>query len=73
LIPLSRVAEFKTHKITLGILKQAKELSIPSLWLQPGTTDDEVIRWIEENQMEDRVVYGGPCVLVLGDGIRSNL
>jgi predicted CoA-binding protein len=54
-------------------LKQAKELSIAALWLQPGAEDENVIQWIQENDMEDRVVYGGPCVLVLGDGIRSNL
>ncbi|SJL07486.1 uncharacterized protein ARMOST_10836 [Armillaria ostoyae] len=59
--------------ITLGILKEAKELSVPALWLQPGAEDAAVVEYIKENGLADRVIYGGPCILVEGDGIRSQL
>ncbi|KAK0244243.1 NAD-P-binding protein [Armillaria nabsnona] len=59
--------------ITLGILKEAKELSVPALWLQPGAEDAAVVEYIKENGLADHVIYGGPCILVEGDGIRSQL
>jgi len=59
--------------ITLGILKKAKELNVRSLWLQPGVVDDTVVDYIKENGLEDSAVYGGPCILVLGDDIRKSL
>ncbi|KAF9023967.1 NAD-P-binding protein [Hymenopellis radicata] len=60
-------------KITLGLLQEAKELDIPALWLQPGAEDAAVIEYIKENGLEERVIYGGPCILVEGDNIRSQL
>ncbi|KAK1232344.1 hypothetical protein PQX77_004507 [Marasmius sp. AFHP31] len=57
--------------VTLGILKQVKQLSIPYVWLQPGAEDAEVVQFIKENGMENAVIYGGPCVLRDGDGIRN--
>ncbi|KAH9948624.1 NAD-P-binding protein [Amylocystis lapponica] len=60
-------------KITLGVLEQAKAASTPALWLQPGTVDDTVIAYIKENALEDKVIYGGPCILVSGDGILKSL
>ncbi|KAJ3513913.1 hypothetical protein NLJ89_g2687 [Agrocybe chaxingu] len=59
-------------KVTLGILQQAKELDVPALWLQPGAEDEAVVEYIKEN-LADRVIYGGPCILVQGDDIRSSL
>jgi len=58
-------------KITLDILKKAKELNVPALWIQPGAADPVVIRYIKENDMADKVVYGGACVLTEGDGFRT--
>ncbi|KDQ55693.1 hypothetical protein JAAARDRAFT_37108 [Jaapia argillacea MUCL 33604] len=55
-------------KITLGILEQAKALSIPTLWLQPGAEDETVTAYIHDN-LSDRVIYGGPCILRDGDGL----
>jgi len=55
--------------VTLGILKEAKELGVPALWLQPGAEDDAVRSYVVEAGLEDRVILGGPCVLVLGDGL----
>ncbi|KAI0338294.1 NAD-P-binding protein [Trametopsis cervina] len=60
-------------KITLGILEQAKALDIPALWLQPGAEDDAVIQYIKDNGLSEKVIYGGPCILVEGDGIIRSL
>ncbi|TCD64840.1 hypothetical protein EIP91_003588 [Steccherinum ochraceum] len=60
-------------KITLGLLEQAKALSIPALWLQPGAEDSSVIQYITDNGLENKVIYGGPCILVEGDDIIKSL
>ncbi|KAK7044167.1 hypothetical protein VNI00_007887 [Paramarasmius palmivorus] len=57
--------------ITLEVLKKAKDLSVPSIWLQPGAEDANVVQFIKDNGLENRVVYGGPCILVEGDDLRS--
>jgi len=59
--------------VTLGILEQAKNLSVPALWLQPGAEDETVIQYIKDNELENRVIYGGPCLLVEGDGVKQSL
>ncbi|KAF8977625.1 CoA-binding protein [Cyathus striatus] len=60
-------------KVTLSILEQAKDLSIPAIWIQPGAEDDVVIDYIKQNGLSERVIYGGACLLVEGDDIvRSN-
>ena len=61
------------YQITLGILEKAKELNVPAMWLQPGAEDDAVVSYIKENGLEDKVIYGGPCILVEGDGIIRSL
>ncbi|KAI5119858.1 hypothetical protein M0805_000692 [Coniferiporia weirii] len=60
-------------KATLGILKTAKELGVPTLWLQPGAEDDSVRAYIEEAGLQDHVILGGPCILVEGDDIITSL
>ncbi|KAJ7162110.1 NAD-P-binding protein [Mycena filopes] len=60
-------------KVTLSILQAALPLGVPAVWIQPGAADESVVEWVKENGMEDRVIYGGPCILVEGDGIRSML
>ncbi|KAI0665976.1 NAD-P-binding protein [Trametes maxima] len=60
-------------KVTLGVLEQAKALGVPALWLQPGAEDEAVIAYVKENGLEDKVIYGGPCILVEGDGIIQSL
>ena len=57
----------------MGILEKAKELNVPAMWLQPGAEDDAVVSYIKENGLEDKVIYGGPCILVEGDGIIRSL
>ncbi|KAF7294758.1 NAD(P)-binding protein [Mycena indigotica] len=46
---------------------------LSALWLQPGAADEAVTEWIKEKGMEDRVIFGGPCILVEGDGVRALL
>lgn len=60
--------------ITLDVLKLAKEIGIPSVWLQPGTFDDEVIKFAQAEPAFSALVYGpggrgssGWCVLVDGE------
>ncbi|KAI9437687.1 NAD-P-binding protein [Lactarius indigo] len=60
-------------KVTLDLLEQAKKLNIPALWLQPGAEDEDVKNFIRANGLEDKVLYGGPCILVEGDGVRKSL
>ncbi|EMD33784.1 hypothetical protein CERSUDRAFT_56617 [Gelatoporia subvermispora B] len=60
-------------KITLGILEQAKALGVPAVWLQPGAEDETVVSYIKENGLEEKAIYGGPCILVEGDGIIQSL
>ncbi|KAF9452781.1 NAD(P)-binding protein [Macrolepiota fuliginosa MF-IS2] len=60
-------------KVTLSVLKEAKELGVPTLWIQPGAEDAAVVEFIKDNDLEERVIYGGPCLLVEGDRIKSLL
>ncbi|KAH7339977.1 NAD-P-binding protein [Rhizoctonia solani] len=60
-------------KVTLAVLKEGKELGVPAFWIQPGAEDDEVRKYVTEAGLSDKVVLGGPCVLVSGDAIRKSL
>ncbi len=60
--------------VTLELLKEAKGLGIPAVWLQPGTYDDAVIKFARAEGAFKSVVYGeggrgseGWCVLVDGE------
>ncbi|KAF9462448.1 CoA binding domain-containing protein [Collybia nuda] len=55
--------------ITLSLLKQARSMSVFSIWIQPGACDFSVIRYIEENDLYEKVIWGGPCILKEGDEI----
>jgi predicted CoA-binding protein len=59
--------------ISIGVLKKAKELGFPSVWLQPDTFDDEVLKFAKDEGGFDAVVAGeggrgseGWCVLMDG-------
>jgi len=60
-------------KVTLEVLKAAKELNVPAVWCQPGTTDETCETFIKEKEMSEKVIFGGPCVLVIGDEILASL
>lgn len=42
-----------------------------SVWLQPGAESDEIEAFIKEHNLSDRIVLGGPCVLLHGDEARQ--
>ena len=48
-------------------------MSVPALWLQPGAEDEAVISYIKDNGLSDKVIYGGPCILVEGDNVIKSL
>jgi predicted CoA-binding protein len=60
---------------TLKVLQEARELGVPAVWMQPGTYDDEVLKYArEDGAFPGGVVVGeggrghdGWCVLVDGD------
>lgn len=59
--------------ITMKLLKEAKEVGVKAVWLQPGTFDDEVMRYAK-SAFPGAVVGGnggggseGWCVLVDGE------
>ncbi|KAK7427447.1 hypothetical protein QQZ08_006053 [Neonectria magnoliae] len=59
---------------TLKVLQEAKRLGIPSVWLQPGSFDEEVIKFANEEGAFEAVVAGdggrgneGWCILVDGE------
>lgn len=60
-------------QVTLDVLKAANELNIPAVWCQPGTTDAACETYIKESGMSEKVIFGGPCILVIGDEIRASL
>ena len=62
---------FLTSKpqVTLGLLDEFKKLEMKAAWIQPGAADETVSKFIVDNGLEGRVVWGGPCILVLGDGL----
>ncbi|KAI1330900.1 CoA binding domain-containing protein [Xylariaceae sp. FL0255] len=62
--------------ITLNVLKEAKRVGIPAVWLQPGTFDEEVMKYAngENDGYTGHVIAGeggaggeGWCVLVDGE------
>ncbi|KAG8758754.1 hypothetical protein FRC14_007469 [Serendipita sp. 396] len=59
-------------QVTIGALSKVLELNIPAVWIQPGAADDAVAEYIRENNLVDKVVYGGPCILVLGEQLLAN-
>ncbi|KAI3332415.1 NAD(P)-binding protein [Xylariaceae sp. AK1471] len=67
-----------THPaITIEVLKEAKRVGIPAVWLQPGTFDDEVLKFAHGKDADGyagEVIAGeggvggeGWCVLVDGE------
>jgi predicted CoA-binding protein len=55
----------------LAALQQVKALGIPAVWIQPGAADEAVAKYVKDN-LPDKVVYGGPCILVLGAGLLTS-
>lgn len=65
--PKDTAVSIITHPaITIDVLKEANKIGIPSIWLQPGTFDDEVIKFAKADGAFESVVYG------FGDGVRGS-
>jgi len=61
-------------KVTLSILQAAQSLEVPALWLQPGAEDADVRTYVQETPgLADKVILGGPCILVQGDGVIKSM
>ncbi|KZO95657.1 NAD-P-binding protein [Calocera viscosa TUFC12733] len=56
-------------KVTLAVLKEAKELGIHAVWIQPGASDEACAEYIKAEGLEDKVIYGGPCILRDGESV----
>ncbi|KDN45958.1 NAD-P-binding protein [Tilletiaria anomala UBC 951] len=57
-------------KVTLPIVQKAlQEYHFPTVWLQPGAESPEFLDWLrsQDQATQDRVIVGGPCILVQGD------
>ncbi|KAI1775096.1 NAD(P)-binding protein [Hypoxylon cercidicola] len=52
--------------VTLNVLKEAKKLNIPAVWLQPGTWDEAVIKFARGEESDGDSGYEG--AVVAGDG-----
>jgi hypothetical protein len=39
------------------------------VWFQPGAESPEIAQFVEERGLENKVVFGGLCILVKGDGV----
>lgn len=73
--PKETAVSIITHPaITIDVLKEANKIGIPSIWLQPGTWDDDVLKFAKADGAFESVVFGpggrgsaGWCVLVDGE------
>ncbi|KAI8143457.1 CoA-binding protein [Fennellomyces sp. T-0311] len=57
-------------KVTLEVLKKAKELGIEKIWLQPGAEDKAVLDYANEAGLD--IIAGGPCILVTGGSLLTH-
>lgn len=74
----SKEAELKALWLQVGL--KCHTLSVylftkhVTLDMQPGAEDRDVVDYINSNEwLKERTVYGGPCVLVLGDKLRKDV
>ncbi|KAF9301179.1 hypothetical protein BGZ74_007019 [Mortierella antarctica] len=50
--------------VTKSVLEEAHKNGITSVWLQPDVDSPEAIAFAKEKGI--KLIYGGPCVLVIG-------
>ena len=73
--PQETAVSIITHPgITIDVLREAKKVGVPSIWMQPGTFDDDVLNFALADGTFESVVFGpggagseGWCVLVDGE------
>ncbi|KAI9490409.1 CoA-binding protein [Zychaea mexicana] len=66
----SAISIITPPKVTLQVLKQAKELGIEKIWLQPGAEDKDVMDYAREAGLD--IIAGGPCILVQGPSLMTH-
>ncbi|SPO21969.1 uncharacterized protein UTRI_01957_B [Ustilago trichophora] len=56
-------------KISLAVVQKGlQDQGVSTFWLQPGAEDADLISWVKSqpDSVQNRVIYGGPCILVSG-------
>lgn len=56
-------------KVSLAVVKSGlQDQGVSTFWLQPGAEDADLVSWVKSqpDSIQDRVIYGGPCILVSG-------
>lgn len=43
-----------------------------AVWFQPGAESEEIRAYVAKRNLHDKVVLGGPCILVLGDRLLAD-
>ncbi|RUS23560.1 NAD(P)-binding protein [Jimgerdemannia flammicorona] len=56
---------------TLGVLKEAHQVRVPYVWLQPGAQSEEALTYAREVGL--KIIFGGPCILADGDKVLEHL
>lgn len=60
--PVDCVVTVVPPAATRQVVADAVELSIPAVWMQPGSEDEAAVRLAEDRGLI--AVYGGPCIMV---------
>ena len=56
-------------EVTFEIVRQAGQLGIRNMWMQPGSESESAV--IEAHAQGIDVVYGGPCIMVESQNWRA--
>lgn len=66
--------------VTLAVLREARDMGVPSVWMQPGAFDDEVVTFATAPGAFENVVWGnggagheGWCVLMDGERVMKEV
>ena len=60
--PIDCVVTVVPPEVTFEIVRQAGQLRIPKMWMQPGSESQSAV--IEAYAQGIEVVFGGPCIMV---------
>ena len=52
-------------KVTTEVVREAIQLGIRRIWLQPGAESPEAIQLAKNENIE--MIYGGPCILLMAE------
>ena len=60
--PIDCVVTVVQPEVTFEIVRQAGQLQVPYMWMQPGSESESAV--IEAHAQGIDVVHGGPCIMV---------